>query len=231
MPLSSVDILVSKYSFSEREKKWLIEKAKSYLSNTLSDESILFIGFGGTISSWYSPSQETIISLIDSPAIRSVEYMNNFWISNIPHNHIPLLAKDSRIINDEDIYMLLDIIFLCPNQRICITIGTYLCSHVALVIFLLASEWWNKKIVFTGSMLPSGFSSSDADANIWSAITTLEVYTKYFPDSSKVAVVFHGHIYDTKADIEQLDLHPESSKDIILDYPDLITPVILKYAK
>lgn len=75
-------------------------------------------------------------------------------------------------------------------------------------------------------MLPAGFSNSDADANIWSAVTILDIYTKYFKEISKVALVFHGHVYDSKEQIENLDLHPETSKDIILGYPDLRLPII-----
>lgn len=130
------------------------------------------------------------------------------------------------MIDDEDIYKLLDVIFLCPNQKICITVGTYLGPRVALILLLLASELDNKKVVFTGSMLPSGFASSDADANIWSALTLLEMYTKYFQEIPKVAIVFHGRIYDSKEEIEKLDLHPERSKDIILEYPDFTIPII-----
>jgi L-asparaginase/Glu-tRNA(Gln) amidotransferase subunit D len=225
MPLSSVDIITSWYSFFNREKEWLIDVARQYFNETFSAENILFIGYGGTISSGYSPSWETIIPLIDSPAIRSVDYLNNFSISNIEYNHIPLLAKDSRMINDEDIFLLLDIIFLCPNQKICITLGTYLGPRIALILSILSSQLGNKKIIFTWSMLPSGFASSDADANIWSAITTLELYSKYFREVPKVGFVFHGQVYDTKDQIEKINLHPESSKDIILEYPDLLLPI------
>ncbi|GAB0174970.1 MAG: hypothetical protein HHAS10_08490 [Candidatus Altimarinota bacterium] len=224
--MSPINILISQYSFLGREKNGLLTNTKAYFDDTFLTEKILFIGFGGTISSGYSPSQETIIPLIDSPALRSVDYLNNFGISAIEYNHIPLLAKDSRMIDDEDIYKLLDVIFLCPNQKICITVGTYLGPRVALILFLLASELDNKKVVFTGSMLPSGFASSDADANIWSALTLLEMYTKYFQEIPKVAIVFHGRIYDSKEEIEKLDLHPERSKDIILEYPDFTIPII-----
>ncbi len=226
MTLSSIDIIVSQYSFSDRERIWLTKNARSYIDDTFSIDKILFIGFGGTISSWYSPSNETIVPLIDSPAIKIVEYVNHFGVSGIKYNHIPLLAKDSRMIEDADVFLLLDIIFLSPNQKICITVGTYLGPRIAYILLLLLHELWNKKVVFTGSMLPSGFSSSDADGNVWSAITTLEFYTDYFKESSKVALVFHGHIYDTKEKLESLNLHPESSKDIILEYPDISLPIL-----
>lgn len=221
MTISPIDILIRDYSFSRREKEGLTTIAKSHLEGISSENNhLLFIGYGWTISSGYSPTRETIIPLLHPPTERTVEYIKQFWVSQIQADYMPLIAKDSRDINDEDIYILLDLLALSHHRKICITLGTYLWPKITLILFLLKDNFTDKRIIITWSMLPAGFSSSDADINIWSAITLLNMN-----DEALVWMIFHGNFYHTEEDLRVLDLHPEESKDILIEYPNTLIPI------
>jgi L-asparaginase/Glu-tRNA(Gln) amidotransferase subunit D len=219
MNFSNPDILIENYSFSERKKNWLIKKAEKFIKKSFLKKHLLLIGYGGTISSWYSPTNETIAPLPPSPAKRSIDFMNYFYTSNIITDHIPLLDKDSRDITDDDICLLLDILILCPNEKILITVWTYLAPKITEVIFLLKSVLENKKIVITGSILPAGFVASDAEANIWSAILLLNYIWKEKIEEPFVALAFHGNTYSNQWELHTLDLHPEGMQNMIIQYP------------
>ena len=218
--------LVEAYSFSKREESGLTEASQRYIKSTFHASHILLIWYGGTISSWYSPTCETIIPLSQSPVRKSIEYINTFWISDIVFDHIPLLSKDSRNITEDDIYTLFDIVTMVSNSRILITIWTYLGPSIALALFLLKKDFHLKKIVVTWSILPAWFLASDAEPNMWSAISILNLISQSQEDISFVWFVFHGHTYSTQGQLETLNLHPKNTEDIVIEYPHLSIPII-----
>jgi L-asparaginase/Glu-tRNA(Gln) amidotransferase subunit D len=200
--------------------------AKRYLDDTFSQDHLLLIGYGGTISSGYTPTDETIVPLAPSPAKKSIEFMNAFQNSKLKFDHIPLLDKDSRDVTDDDLYTLFDIIFLSKNRKILITVGTYLWPKITKALFLFSGKIGTKKIISTGSMLPAGFLASDAEANIWSAITLLNFIDHTFSGTPFVGFVFHGNTYATKESLDTLDLHPKDIENMVIQYPLSTIPVI-----
>ncbi len=225
MSLSDIHILVEKYSFPDRKKTSLIDRAHAYFDDTFSRDHLLLIGYGGTISSGYTPTRETITPLSPSPAKRSIEFINTFRTSKIEIDHIPLLDKDSREVTDEDLYLLFDAILLAPNTKILITVGTYLGPKITEALFLIREKLGHKKIVTTGSMLPAWFLASDAEANIWSAVTLLNFVEQIESDDPFVALVFHGNTFSTLESLGTLDLHPKAIENMIIQYPLNMIPI------
>ena len=126
MSITSAQKLIREYSFSQRKKLGITKKAEKIVKKSFRREHILLIGYGGTISSGYTPTHETIVPLAPSPAKKSIDYINIFSTAKIETDHIPLLDKDSREVTDDDMYLLFDILMLCPNEKVLITVGTYL---------------------------------------------------------------------------------------------------------
>ncbi len=208
------------YGFAKRSASQKA-KAKSLVKSSFKKSRILLIGFGGTISSGYTPTKETIVPLFPSPAIKQIDYFNLFKISALAYDHIDLAAKDSRKINEEDLRILLDAIHLASNEKILITAGTYLLPKIAETLFYGCADT-KKNIVLTGSILPAGFVASDADANIWSAITTLNMPDQKVPS---VSLVFHGRVFSTPGELKKLNLHPKAMHDMVIQYPLSSVPV------
>ena len=191
---------------------------------TFSKEKLLLLGAGGTISSGYTPTDETIVPLSPSPAIKQLEYIKLFGISRSDYNNVDAFAKDSRDIDANDLLLLLKIIYMCPNDRVFVTAGTYLLPKLAYITKLAMKMFKsNKVVVFTGSILPAGFMASDADANVWSSITMINYL--YKNNLSDVYLVFHGETYTSEDDLEKLDLHPYSMRKMVIQYPLHTVPV------
>lgn len=210
--------VVGAYSFEKRRQSGKTKTARKFIKKSFKKERILLIGFGGTISSGYTPTQETIVPLSPSPAIKQIEFINLFGISRIQEDHIDLLAKDSRNITDEDLRVLLDMLHLSSHRKILITAGTYLLPQISLAV-LECCQGLSKAVALTGSILPAGFAASDANANIWSALSVLNSHV--FDESRKIAamLVFHGRVFKTRQELEWLNLHPPQLKHLVVQYP------------
>lgn len=153
------------------------ENVEKILRGGFSDDAdtLAVIGIGGTISSGYSPSLETIIPLPSSPAKVAIDKVQRFGINCNRITSIDLFAKDSRDINDEDIYLLLDFINTIKNKTVLITCGTYMLPKIAYCVHRCAND--RQKVTgLTGSMLPAGFTGSDADANIISTFALINIH-------------------------------------------------------
>jgi len=225
-PMAKLDIkkIIRSYSFEKRSRSGKTKHAKKYIGRKFKKDRILLIGFGGTISSGYTPTNEMIVPLFPSPAIKQIDYINLFGISKLKYDNIDLLTKDSRMIVNADIETLLDIIHLAPHKKILITSGTYMLPKVALAILGTCRET-NKNIALTGSILPAGFVASEADANIWSALSILNYSATVEKGKQlRVLLVFHGRVFETKAQLEKLDLHPEVMSKLVIQYPLTIVP-------
>ncbi len=215
--------VIKTYSFEKRLRTGKTERARRHIKNKFKTGSILLVGFGGTISSGYTPTRETIVPLFPSPAIKQIEYVNLFGTSNLRYDNIDVLAKDSRKITDEDMELLLDIIHLAPQKSVLITAGTYMLPKIGLCI-LSCFRGTSKTVALTGSILPAGFVASDADANIWSALSILNFAARDKQAEPKVMVVFHGRVFDTKEALAKLDLHPKRMKNLVIQYPLTTVP-------
>ncbi len=210
---------IKNYSFPERKSGGNIHAAEKMITGKTNENAVLLIGYGGTISSGYTPTKETIVPLFPSPAIKQIEYMNIFGTSNLEFESIDALSKDSRDILVEDLFMLLDILHLVPHTKVLITTGTYMLPKISLFIQQNSEDMPHKVIVLTGSILPAGFVASDADANIWSALTVLNYRATTITESSQTLLVFHGRVFETKAEFESLNLHPAQLENLVIQYP------------
>ncbi|MBI3573730.1 asparaginase [Candidatus Kaiserbacteria bacterium] len=201
------------------------KKTKKFSGKKSNKSHILLLGCGGTISSGYTPTYETIVPLHPSPAIKQIDYLNLFKISNIKYDRLDLLAKDSRKIAHADIIELLDLLHRVPNRKILITAGTYMLPKIAKIIALTCKDL-KKSIVLTGSILPAGFVASDADANIWSALTVLNHLEAEGLDTKfNVLLVFHGRVFSSVKEFKKLNLHPKAMRKMVIQYPLSSVPV------
>ena len=80
-------------------------------------------------------------------------------------------------------------------------------------------------MVLTGSILPAGFVARDADANIWSAITALDLSEKATSKDLKTHAVFHGRVFSTAKELKKLNLHPKKMQKMVIQYPLSSVPV------
>ncbi len=217
--------IIRDYSFPKRKRAGKTKGAAAFIKKSFRKGNVLLVGFGGTISSGYTPTRETIVPLFPSPAIKQIEYINLFGISKLSHDSIDLLAKDSRLIVNADVETLLDVLHLTPQNKVLITGGTFMLPKVALVI-LRTCQGLHKTVALTGSILPAGFVASEADANIWSAISILN-YSSAHKVAKKLSVmlVFHGRVFETVEEIKNLDLHPKSMRKLVIQYPLTTVPV------
>lgn len=218
-------LAIKNYSFEKRRVAGKIGAAQKLVRGKKNHRAILLIGYGGTISSGYTPTKETIVPLHPSPAIKQIEYMNLFGTSNLQFEHADLLAKDSRYITSSDLETLLDVLNLVPHKKILITAGTYMLPKIACAI-IDNCHGEHKVIALTGSILPAGFVASDADANIWSALSILNYKAVSSPSDTGVSVivVFHGRVFEKRQEIQKLNLHPKKMRDLVIQYPLTTVP-------
>lgn len=180
-----------------------------------SSDIMAFIGYGGTISSAYSPSRENIAATQNSPAIELLDDLGKaFGIAPNDYSYIPLMDKDSRDITVDDIVFLLDFLNTIENRRVILTCGTY---GLPLFTQIIGKHTKGKGRVIgiTGSILISPFKEQDVDFNAGGIITAVNALAKRASDSQPIEVFagFHGSVFDPQ-ECANLDLHPESHKDV-----------------
>jgi|GEM_PF-1450759 len=183
------------------------------------------IGTGGTLSSGYSPRQETIVP----GKYRAAEHVlndlkNKFKIIPSTFSSIDVFAKDSRNIENSDLILLLDTLHTMKNERVLIVSGTYMLPLITEL--LMGIDLGQSKILgVTGSMLPSGFTLTDAPINIVSTVTAINQRHAFGDiNASNVMAVFHGQIYDTLEGVKSLDLHPAQTDNLVIGYPHISAP-------
>lgn len=183
------------------------------------------IGTGGTISSAYSPSKETIVPGRYKVAFRTLNSMKSaFGVISDQFTSTDLFAKDSRDITDADLILLLDFIHQVRCERVLITTGTYMLPYIAELLMRRQTD--TKKVIgLTGSMLPAGQNYSDASANILSAVTMINHrHTQNSSSLSRVFSVFHGMTFDTPETVRQMNLHPQETRETLIEYPAVWIP-------
>jgi len=98
--------------------------------------TIALIGTGGTLSSAYSPRNETIIpGRYAAAGIVLNNLKSNFGVVDYPFSSIDLFAKDSRDVTNDDLKFLIDFISSIENEKILIVTGTYMWGDVTAWIF------------------------------------------------------------------------------------------------
>ena len=99
---------------------------------------------------------------------------------------VPLMAKDSLDMTDEDRQQVRDTVLKSDADRILITHGTDTMPDTARVL----ADIENKTVVLTGALAPAIFKDSDAQFNVGGALAVLQ--------SAKpgVYIVMNGEVFD-----------------------------------
>ena len=98
-----------------------------------------------------------------------------------------ILKKDSLDMTETDRKKIIEAVLKDSHDKIIVTHGTDTMIRTAQ---LLSRKPHNKVIVFTGSMQPARFKSSDAVFNIGSAITAVQILP------TGVFIAINGRIFD-----------------------------------
>jgi L-asparaginase/Glu-tRNA(Gln) amidotransferase subunit D len=223
-PKFNIDEIVSFYKENPKtEHNPVIQNMIDHVKFDNSEKTIALIGTGGTLSSAYSPRNETIIpGRYQAAGIVLNNLKNNFGIIDYTISAIDLFAKDSRDIKNDDLKFLIDFVLSIKNQKILIVTGTYMLPRIAKLLMAIIPSETQKFIGLTGAMLPLGFLGSDASANI--VATTAILNDRYKSNSDqKIFLSFHGDVYNDIQDIETLDFHPSSFDNKVILYPKAST--------
>ncbi|MFA6280226.1 MAG: asparaginase domain-containing protein [Bdellovibrionales bacterium] len=208
----------------ERDAILFMLAKEGFISNP---SIIALIGIGGTISSSYSPTLETIIPSQSKPSIRVMNEIQKWGINDDIFSAFDPFAKDSRDLVINDIKQLLDIVACIDNQRVLVTVGTYLLPKVTEALYRLTPVLDKKIIAVTGSSLPLGFLGSDAPQNVLAAIATMNyIFGQETTGGGKVFAAYHGKVYQSLEHIRALELHPKESSEKLVVYPSISIPFV-----
>lgn len=123
-----------------------------------------FLKMGGTIE-FHDPAYEEINKTLLRLDTTIDSYLKHIIKPHFDYSIEEICDKDSRDITDQDLEDLYEAIVSTSHSNILITHGTFTMQESAR--FLTEKKIAEKKIVFTGSMIPiSGFSTSDAGFNL-----------------------------------------------------------------
>ena len=108
-----------------------------------------------------------------------------------------ILKKDSLDLTEIDRKKIIDTILKDPHDKIIVTHGTDTMIKTAQ---LLSQKPHNKVIVFTGSMQPARFKSSDAVFNIGAAVIGVQILP------TGVYIAMNGRIFDPNNSKKNVEL-------------------------
>lgn len=130
---------------------------------------ITFIQTGGTIDKDYPQSTKGWAFEIGEPAIIRIL---NILQPSFEYEIVEAFRKDSLEINNKDRKRLADTIRKQDTDKIIITHGT---DTMIETCAFISKNIENKTIVLTGAMKPEIFKDSEAQINIGSAITAVQM--------------------------------------------------------
>lgn len=159
-------------------------------------EPVRIIATGGTIDKIYFDALSDY--RVGSPMIGSILEEANIAAPYVVES---LLKKDSIELTDQDRQLLYDTVANAEEKRILVTHGTD--TMVQSATFLSGIR--DKVIVFTGSMAPAGFRSSDAIFNVGTAFAALQLA------KPGVYIAMNGLVFDADKAIK------DRSKKIFVD--------------
>jgi len=128
-------------------------------------ESVRIITTGGTIDKIYFDARSQFE--VGAPVI---DHVLEEALVSLPWTVQALMQKDSLELTDEDRGMIRDAVHQSPEQRILITHGTDTMAKTAEVI----GDTQGRTVVFTGSLTPARFRSSDAIFNVGAAFAATQ---------------------------------------------------------
>lgn len=151
-------------------------------------KKITFITCGWTIDKDYATSKWSYDFEIREPKIPDI--LDKLRL-NIEIDIVPVLAKDSLDMNDEDRQLVLKAVMNAPSENIIITHGTDTMIDTAKVLQSIPS----KRIILVGSSLPYIFRNSDADFNIWFAVGSINTLSDIW--KTGVYISMNGELFDS----------------------------------
>lgn len=224
-PKFDLETLMKSYTPPDEGRRTRILELLEETEFKNTSETFAIVGIGGTFNSAYSPARETIMPVRAQAAKYTINFLQgSFMINKDPFSYIDLFAKDSRDITDDDLVFLLDLFHVLETRRACLICGTYMLPRIAL---LLKAYQQNIKPVtaVTGSILPMGFTASDAPLNLFSAITAVNYHTSFSDNKhNKIIAIFHGQIFEAREALSQMNLHPKDTENTLILYPQAFVP-------
>lgn len=147
---------------------------------------------GGTIDKIYFDAKSQF--QIGEPQIPEVLHEANVTIQC---EVVPLMRKDSLEMTDDDRRVIHDAIAADPCDHIVVTHGTDTMTTTACVL----QDIPDKAIVFTGSMQPARFRTTDAVYNIASALTAVQL----LPPG--VYIAMNGRVFEADKVRKNVEAH------------------------
>lgn len=147
---------------------------------------------GGTIDKIYFDAKSQF--QIGEPQIGEVLLEANVTIQC---DVVPLMRKDSLDLTDEDRRLIHDAIAADPCAHVVVTHGTDTMTVTAQAV----RDIPDKTIVFTGSMQPARFRTTDAVFNIASALTAVQLL------SPGVYIAMNGRIFEADKVWKNVEAH------------------------
>ncbi|WP_121627008.1 asparaginase domain-containing protein [Poseidonibacter antarcticus] len=146
--------------------------------------NVTIINTGGTFNKRYNPIKGQLEVPIDNIALDKIIascHNVDFEIKNI-------VSKDSLDMDDNDRQIITDVVNQTSNDKIIIIHGT---DTVDLTSAFLRKEVTNKKIVFTGAMVPMSIDEAEATMNFSQALGFLSADIK-----NGIYLAMHGVVVD-----------------------------------
>lgn len=146
--------------------------------------NVTIINTGGTFNKRYNPIKGQLEVPIDNIALDKIIascHNVDFEIKNI-------VSKDSLDMDDNDRQIITDAVNQTSNDKIIIIHGT---DTVDLTSAFLRKEVTNKKIVFTGAMVPMSIDEVEATMNFSQALGFLSADIK-----NGIYLAMHGVVVD-----------------------------------
>lgn len=226
-PKFDLEKIIVDWSGDEERRKRIVVEAQRFLDSHVErrwaqpENDVFLVEAGGTLSSGYDPSVETIRPYAARAAWNILSNLKEVF-GIVKGNLIPvtIFSKDSRDIENGDLELLLGVIDRIDSKRILVTCGTWMMPRISELL-MRTERRPGQSIALTGSMLPHGFSMSDAALNVVSALTILNERKARGADG--VCVVFHGEVFDTLNSVRGLNLHV---KEPFIGYPQTSVPTI-----
>lgn len=156
--------------------------------------NVTIINTGGTFNKRYNPIKGQLEVPKDNKALEKIIAACH----NVDFELINVVSKDSLEMNDEDRQIIVQSVKNTKNDKIIIIHGT---DTVHLTSALLKEEVKNKKIVFTGAMVPMSIDEVEATMNFSQALGFLSANIQ---DGTYISM--HGVVVDCSKLVKNREL-------------------------
>ncbi|QDF28533.1 asparaginase domain-containing protein [Halarcobacter anaerophilus] len=156
--------------------------------------NVTIINTGGTFNKRYNPIKGQLEVPKDNKALEKIIAACH----NVDFELINVVSKDSLEMNDEDRQIIVQSVKNTKNDKIIIIHGT---DTVHLTSALLKEEVKNKKIVFTGAMVPMSIDEVEATMNFSQALGFLSANIQ-----NGTYISMHGVVVDCSKLVKNREL-------------------------